>query len=83
MEEMLRDQTLLDSGVHLYVDMKHTEIVRPVLHVVKQAVERWGWPAKRFVIAAFRQLDLLQVRWCLRKIVASNDEVRPGGRNSI
>lgn len=59
-EEMLQDQTLLVSGVHLYVDMKHTEIVRPVLHAVKQAVDRWGWAADRFVIATFRQLDLLQ-----------------------
>lgn len=60
LEDMLRDQTLLQSGVHLYVDMKHTEIVRAVLAAVKQAVDGWGWTADRFVIAGFRQLDLLQ-----------------------
>lgn len=61
-EEMLQEKALTESGVHLYIDMKHTEIVRPVLHAVMQAVDRWGWTADRLVVATFRQLDLLQVR---------------------
>ncbi|CAB1115178.1 unnamed protein product [Ectocarpus sp. CCAP 1310/34] len=60
-EEMLQEKVLSESGVHLYIDMKHTEIVRPVLHAVMQAVDRWGWTADRLVVATFRQLDLLQV----------------------
>ncbi|CAN0137508.1 unnamed protein product [Ectocarpus sp. 6 AP-2014] len=60
-EEMLQEKALSESGVHLYIDMKHTEIVRPVLHAVMQAVDRWGWTADRLVVATFRQLDLLQV----------------------
>ncbi|CAM9464313.1 unnamed protein product [Ectocarpus fasciculatus] len=60
-EEMLQEKNLSESGVHLYIDMKHTEIVRPVLHAVMQAVDRWGWTADRLVVATFRQLDLLQV----------------------
>ena len=61
-EEMLQEKALSESNVHLYIDMKHTEIVRPVLHAVMQAVDRWGWTADRLVVATFRQLDLLQVR---------------------
>lgn len=57
---MLQEKALSESDVHLYIDMKHTEIVRPVLHAVKQAVDRWGWTADRLVVATFRQLDLLQ-----------------------
>lgn len=60
-EEMLQEKALSESNVHLYIDMKHTEIVRPVLHAVMQAVDRWGWTADRLVVATFRQLDLLQV----------------------
>lgn len=60
-EEMLQEKALSESDVHLYIDMKHTEIVRPVLHAVMQAVDRWGWTADRLVVATFRQLDLLQV----------------------
>eukprot|EP00903_Cladosiphon_okamuranus_P019471 g17905.t1 len=60
-EEMLQEKALSESSVHLYIDMKHTEIVRPVLHAVMQAVDRWGWTADRLVVATFRQLDLLQV----------------------
>ncbi|CAM9469986.1 unnamed protein product [Choristocarpus tenellus] len=67
-EDMLRNKTLVSSGVHLYVDMKHINIVRPVMHLLRHAVSRWGWTAERLLVATFRQVDLLQVNAFRRTI---------------
>ncbi|CAM9297817.1 unnamed protein product [Discosporangium mesarthrocarpum] len=74
-EDMLRNQTLLSSTVQLYVDMKHTNIVRPVMHALRNAVGRWGWPADRLLVATFRQLDLLEVN-AFRRALPELSEIR-------
>lgn len=58
---MLQEKALVESGVHLYVDMKHTRIVRPVMHMLGRAIARWGWTADRFIVASFLHMQLLEV----------------------
>lgn len=57
----MQEEVLVESGVQLYVDLKHTAVVRPVIHVLTRAIEAGGWAADRLIVATFRQFDLLQV----------------------
>ncbi|KAG5178147.1 PLC-like phosphodiesterase, partial [Tribonema minus] len=61
LDEMLADRRLRDSGVHLYFDLKHTNIVRPTMRSIVAAVTRGGWHASRFVVATFKQVELLEI----------------------
>jgi glycerophosphoryl diester phosphodiesterase len=59
--EMLSDKVLRDSGVHLYFDMKHTNIVRPTMRAIVRAVQEGGWCAAHLIVATFKQIELLEV----------------------
>lgn len=60
-EEMLQEKALVSSAVQLYIDLKHTQVARPVLQVLCHAVERWGWTSNRLLVGSFQQMDLLEV----------------------
>ncbi|CAM9719976.1 unnamed protein product, partial [Phaeothamnion confervicola] len=61
LEETLRCRTLIESTVHLYFDLKHTNIVRPTLRAIQRAVAEWGWAPERLIVASFKQRELLEV----------------------
>ncbi|CAM9432125.1 unnamed protein product [Chrysoparadoxa australica] len=61
LSEMLQDETLRATGVDLYFDLKHTNVVRPTMRTVVRAVNEWGWDPKRFILATFNQRYLLEI----------------------
>lgn len=61
LDQMLRDPVLLKSGVQLYFDLKHTNIVRPTMRAIEKAVVKYGWVASRIIVASFTLMDLLEV----------------------
>lgn len=61
LDEMLRDEILLNSGVQLYFDLKHTKIVRPTMRAIENAVVKYGWDASRFLVATFTHVELLEI----------------------
>jgi len=68
LKEMLQDRILRDSGVDLYFDLKHTKIVRPTMYAILEAVTRENWLSKRFIIATFKQMELLEINAFRRSI---------------
>jgi hypothetical protein len=65
---MLQDKKLRDSGVHLYFDLKYTKIVRPTMRSIIHAVMKYGWSASRFIVATFKQIELLEINAFRRSI---------------
>lgn len=60
-EEMLQEKAVVNSAVQLYIDLKHTQVARPVLQLLCHAVERWGWTSSRLWVGSFCQMNLLEV----------------------